>query len=116
MMRTTSLPDLKEYGWVYDLAYDSWVNRGQRNAAMSEVPLMYDIRTDEMRPVTQADADRWANNQQAIGCYLRGQDILRAAMRAICNQKMDWRVMNAALIEFEKAMGPSEPKAQKRDT
>lgn len=69
---------------------------------MPEAPLMYDITTDDMRPMTQADADRWANFQQATGQYIRGQDILRLAMRSIAEQKMDWRVLNGALNELEK--------------
>lgn len=69
---------------------------------MPEAPLIYDIGTDDTRPMTQADADRWANYQQAMGQFLRGNDILRLAMRSVAERKMDWRVLNGALNELEK--------------
>lgn len=56
---------------------------------MPEAPLMYDITTDEMRPMTQADVEKWQMWQQATGVFLEAQDVLRTAYRMVCAGEME---------------------------
>jgi hypothetical protein len=40
---------------------------------MDDVPMMYDINTDERRPVTQEDVDRWQEIFHALGTAPRAE-------------------------------------------
>jgi hypothetical protein len=76
---------------------------------MPEAPTMYDINIDEFRPVTQQDSDRWGMQQQAVGAYLRGQDVLRLAFRRVCAGDAKLTTLLSAINTLEREIGNVGP-------